>query len=326
MLSRVANSAYWMCRYVERAENVARFLSVNLNLLLDLPTIQGQLWEPMVQVTGDHEEFISRYSVYNQENVIRFLVFDREYSNSIITCLQLARENARSIREIISSEMWEQINRFYLDMKESESLSLAFDDPHNFFHIIKMRGHMFLGLLYATMSHSEAWHFARMGLMLERADKTSRILDVKYFLLLPQVEYVGTTYDNIQWAAVLKSASALEMYRKRFHRISPASVADFLIFDDQFPRAIRHCVIKAEESMHKITGTSMGAVSNQAEKTLGKLKADLNYTDIEDVFSKGLHEFLDEFQSRLNAVDNAVNCSFFKMSPPSNHMEAVQIQ
>lgn len=324
MLSRVANSVYWMCRYVERAENIARFLGVNLNLLLDLPSENGRQWDPMIQVTGDHEEFEKRYPEYNQENVIQFLVFDKDYVNSIATCLQSARENARSIREIISSEMWEQLNRFYLDIKDPQTASLAFDDPHRFFHMVKMRGHMFSGLLYSTMSHGEAWHFARMGLLVERADKTSRILDVKYFLLLPQVEYVGTTYDNIQWATVLKSASALEMYRKRFHRISPKRVAQFLIFDEHFPRSIRYCVTKTGESMHRITGSPLGTVSNHAEKVLGRLKADLDYTDIEEVISQGMHEFLDEFQRKLNMVDDAVNCTFFKLKPPMEQTQTSQ--
>lgn len=325
MLSRVANSVYWMARYVERAENVARFLGVNLNLLLDLPSYQGQLWEPMVQVTGDHELFEKRYDTYNQENVTNFLVFDREYPNSVITCLYNARENARSIREIISSEMWEQLNRFYLEITGPGSRELALDDPHKFFHIIRMRSHMFLGLLYATMSHGEAWHFARMGLMLERADKTSRILDVKYFLLLPKADDVGTPYDNIQWAAVLKSASALEMYRKEFHRITPKSVAQFLILDDLFPRSMRHCVIKAEESLHKITGrTPAGNFSNPAEKSLGRLRADLDFSDIEEIFLRGLHEFLDQFQNRLNQTDQAVSDSFFKLKPSMKAQESIQ--
>ncbi len=324
MLSRVANSVYWMARYVERAENVARFLGVNLNLLLDQPSSRGQLWEPMVQVTGDHEFFEKHYDAYNQENVTNFLVFDRNYPNSAISCLYNARENARSIREIISSEMWEQLNRFYLDLSAADSQNKVLDDPQSLFHIIKMRGHMFLGLLYATMSHGEAWHFARMGLMLERADKTSRILDVKYFLLLPKADDVGTPYDNIQWAAVLKSASALEMYRKKYHGIFPQCVAEFLILDDLFPRAMRHCVIKAEESLHKITGTAKGAISNPAEKSLGRLRADLDYSDMEEILFRGLHEFLDQFQTRLNLVDKAVNDSFFKLKPSAAQGESAQ--
>lgn len=316
MLSRVANSVYWMCRYIERAENIARFIGVNLNLLLDMPSDTGRQWEPLVHVTGDQDAFERRHGNYTQENVIRFLAFDADCPNSIAACLRAARENARSIREIISSEMWEQLNRFYLEHKEWAGTDFPFQDPHRFFHIIKMRGHMFTGLLYSTMSHGEAWHFARLGLLIERADKTSRILDVKYFMLLPQVDYVGTPYDNIQWAAVLKSTSALEMYRKRFHRIAPRQVAAFLLLDDQFPRSVRYCVTKADTSLHTITGSPMGTVRNAAEKSLGRLRADLDYNDIEEIVSVGMHEFLDDLQTRLNQVDDAVSCTFFKLRPP----------
>ncbi|KPA14034.1 protein containing DUF403, bacteria [Candidatus Magnetomorum sp. HK-1] len=313
MLSRVANSMYWMCRLLERAENVSRFLSVNLNLLLDLSTYnQMQQWEPMIQITGDQDEYEKKYQDYSQENVIRFLTFDKDYANSIISCLITARENARSVREIISSDMWEQLNNFFLELKEAEAKSWAYENPHKFFNIVKMRGHLFSGLLYSTMTHNEAWHFSRMGLLIERADKISRILDVKYFLLLPKIDYVGTPYDNIQWAATLKSASALEMYRKRFHRISSYNVSDFLVFEDNFPRSIRYCVNKAKESMHRITGSSMESSLTVAEKSIGRLKADLDYTDIEEVISTGMHEFIDNFQKKLNNVDNAINVTFFK--------------
>jgi uncharacterized alpha-E superfamily protein len=315
MLSRVANSVYWMCRYIERAENVARFISVNLNLLLDLPLEEGHQWQPLIAITGDRELFEQKYDSCTQENVIRFLTFDREYPNSIIASLQAARENARSIREVISSEMWEQLNRFFIEVKEAENSGFAQNDPHKFFQMVKMRGHMFTGLLYSTMSHGEAWHFARMGMMLERADKISRILDVKYFMLLPEAEYAGAPFDNIQWASVLKSVSAYEMYRKIFHRITPNQVADFLIFDTEFPRSIRHCIANALFSLHKITGTPRGAASNRAEKILGRLQADLDYTDISEVIEFGMHEYLDSLQVRLNQVGNEISETFFRHIP-----------
>jgi len=308
-----------MCRYIERAENVARFISVNLNLLLDIPLETNLQWEPMIATTGDRDLYEEKYPDYSQENVIQFLTFDREYSNSIISCLRSARENARSVREIISTEMWEQLNRFYIELKDAEHSGFASNDPHKFFLMIKMRGHMFSGLLYSTMSHGEAWHFARMGLMIERADKVSRILDVKYFMLLPKSDYIGSPYDNIQWAAVLKSASAHDMYRKRFHRITPTNVADFLIFDAEFPRSIRHCAGNAFESLHKITGSPIGAANNSAEKYLGRLLADLNYSDIEDVMEIGIHEYLDSLQTRFNKIGGDISATFFKVLPADNY-------
>ena len=317
MLSRVANSIYWMCRYIERAENVARFISVNLNLLLDMPAEGSKHWEPLVMITGDQAFFEDKYKEYTKEAVINFLTFDRQYFNSILSCLAAARENARSIREIISSEMWEHLNTFYLEMVDAMSPVRALQDPHRFFKTIQMHCHLFTGLLDSTMSHGEAWNFARIGMMLERADKTSRILDVKYFMLLPQADLVNTPIDNIQWTAVLKSASAFEMYRKEHHLITPRLVASFLIFDNQFPRSIRHCVNKAQICLERImNGAANGTtINNPAEKLLGRLKADLEYTDIEDVIQEGMHEYLDRLQTRLNQIDAAIGMAFFNIKP-----------
>lgn len=315
MLSRVANSIYWMSRYIERAENVARFISVNLNLLLDMPTEEGKHWKPLVMTTGDYEVFEKKDPEYSQETVIRFLTFDRDYPNSIIRCLGAARENARSIREIISSEMWEHLNNFYLELTSEQSVRMAFADPHRFFKIIQMRSHLFTGLLDCTMSHGEAWNFARIGMMMERADKTSRILDVKYFMLLPQANLVNAPIDHIQWMAVLKSASAFEMFRKQHHNITPHKVADFLIFDNQFPRSIKHCISKANIYLRRITGTPAGAAINPAEKQLGRIQADLEYTDINEVIDTGLHEYLDNLQSRINEVGAAIGITFFNIKP-----------
>ncbi len=315
MLSRVANSIYWMCRYIERAENVARFISVNLNLLLDMPSEEDRQWEPLIMTTGDQDFFESHCPGCAQASVIHFLTFEREYPNAIISCLAAARENARSIREIISSEMWEHLNNFYLELCDSASREMAFNDAHRFFKIIQMRSHLFTGLMDCTMSHGEAWNFARIGMMVERADKTSRILDVKYFMLLPRADLVNTPIDNIQWMAVLKSASAFEMFRKRYHRITPRSVANFLIFDSHFPRSIRHCVFKAQVCLHRITGSSPGSAHNAAEKLLGRLMADLEYADIDEVIEQGMHEYLDGLQMRLNKIDTAIGHTFFNLKP-----------
>jgi uncharacterized alpha-E superfamily protein len=318
MLSRVADSIYWMSRYVERAENVARFIDVNLHLMLDLPVEAKHQWEPLVNVTGDRELFMQRYDGATRNTVIQFLTFDPDYPNSIMACLESARDNARSVREIISSEMWESINEFYLLVTSQTAKDEAFTDPHAFFTKVKLCNQRFIGIREGTMSHGEAWHFSQLGGLLERAEKTSRILDVKYFILLPKVEYVGTQYDNIQWAALLKSASALEMYRKRFHRIAPGQVINFLIFDREFPRAIRYCLINAEESLHQITGSPLGTFANEAERRLGRIRAEIDYADINEVVDAGLHKYLDSFQMKLNAVDDAIFNTFFTLRPPTS--------
>jgi len=315
MLSRVADSIYWMSRYVERAENVARIISVNLNLSLDMPGEAGQQWLPLVVITGDDEPFQHRIGAPTKENVVEFLTFDKENPNSILSCLRSARENARSVREIISAEMWEHINKFYLVVRDGGSLEDVLDNPHAFFDRVNVSGQQFLGVTDATMTHGEAWHFCQMGRMMERADKSSRILDVKYFILLPKPTDVGTPFDDVQWLALLRSASALEMYRQRHGRISPVNVVNFLILDREFPRAVLYCLTRANESLHAISGTFTGGFSNLAEQLLGQLRAELAYTKAEDVVASGLHEFVDNFQTRLNLVGDAIHGSFFAMRP-----------
>jgi uncharacterized alpha-E superfamily protein len=231
----------------------------------------------------------------------------------------MARENARSVREIISSEMWEQVNTFYLTVRAAASEGRIMEAPHQFFTEVKMASHLFVGITDATMSHGEGWHFGRMGRLLERADKTSRILDVKYFILLPAVADVGTPFDDIQWAAVLKSASAFEMYRKRHGRLVPDRVADFLILDREFPRAMHDCIVKAEASLHAISGSPLGTFQNLAEQRLGRLRSELDYAQIQEIIASGLHEFLDAFQAKLNRVGDAICETFFALRPVASN-------
>ncbi|MBR8827119.1 MAG: alpha-E domain-containing protein [Gomphosphaeria aponina SAG 52.96 = DSM 107014] len=314
MLSRVADAIYWLNRYIERAENVARFVEVNLNLMLDLPAGITQQWEPVVNTTGDLPLFKSRYGIANSDNVIQFLTFDAAYSNSIFSCLQRARENARSIREIISSEMWEEVNTFYYMVKEAAEKGVQTTLP-DFFTQVKLSSHRFAGVMDATMTHNEGWHFGQMGRLLERADKTARILDVKYFYLLPSAEWVGTPLDQIQWIALLKSASAYEMYRKSQRRIIPSSVAQFLILNRQFPRSIHFSLWQAQQCLYEITGTPYGNWCNGAERNLGRLCSSLGYLTIEDIIQKGLHEFLDQMQLEMNGVGHEISATFFGVEP-----------
>jgi uncharacterized alpha-E superfamily protein len=297
-----------MARYIERAENAARFIDVNHNLTLDLGEELGDQWAPLLYTTGDHEAFFRRYPDATRENVLNFLAFDKENPNSILSCVCSARENARTAREIISSDMWEELNRFYLLVREAVKLGGKSD--YEFFAQVKRASHLLIGTTDATMSHGEAWHFARLGRLLERADKTSRIVDVKYFILLPQTADVGTSLDVVQWSALLRSASALEMYRRTHGRIAPQKVIDFLLLDRAFPRSVRYCVGVAEDSLHAITGTPEGMFGNRAEQELGRLRSQLDFTAIDDVISAGLHEFIDDVQDRLNRTGEAIHQSF----------------
>ena len=325
MLSRVADSVYWMSRYVERAENVARFIDVNFQLMLDEAGGEDRQWQPLVNTSGDHEDFNKRYGTASQENVIKFLTFDCANPNSILSCLRKARENARTVREIISSEMWLQINRSFLKVNAAAEASNWLDSANEFFSEVKEASHLFTGITDATMAHNEAWHFCRLGRMLERADKTSRMLDVKYYILLRSTDDVGSAFDDIQWAAVLRSASAFEMYRKRHGRISPHGVVEFLILDREFPRAIQFCLVAARDSLHAISGTPLGTFRYPPERLLGQLCSDLSFANLEEIIAHGLHEYLDDLQTKVNAVGAGIYETFFAFKAPQSPKKAVRV-
>lgn len=314
MLSRVADAVYWASRYVERAENVARFVNVNLDLMLEAPISQRPSWEPLVLTTGDQEWFAEHYKQPTPETVTHFLSFDRRYPNSVVSSVSFARENARTVREVISREMWQELNELYLMVKEASRSPGPIEEMAGYFERVKLAGIHYAGVTDATLSHRDAWHFCRLGRLLERADKTSRILDVKYFILQPSQKQGGPTIDQVGWTALLNSASALQMYRQTEHVISPHRVARFLLLNEEFPRSIHYCVRRAQRSLHALTGTPVGNYTTEAERLLGKLVADLDYTDIDQVMDFGLHEYLDQIQTTLNSVSTSIQKRFFEHS------------
>ena len=309
MLSRVANSIYWMARYLERADNVSRFIRVNVHLMLDLGLSGGSTqWAPLIRTSGDEATFSKYYTDFNQKNVIQFLTFDPRNPNSICACIEKARENARTVRDVIPSELWEAINALY-HLVQKYSRKKRIGDLQEFFTEIRNANHHFTGLMDETMSHGQGWHFARLGKYLERADKTARMLDVKYFLLLPNTEYVDSPYDAVEWGAVLKSANAFEMYRKQFHRVNYKDVTQFLVFDQYFPRSVTYCITTAASSLSHIA--SFVKMKKPAQDEMAELASMLKRTDGTEVLANGLHEFIDIFQFNLNVVDNAIYESFF---------------
>ena len=325
LLSRAAEAVYWMARYIERAENVARFIDVNLHLQLDLPLEPAHQWQPLIDTSGDAEVYRERYGKARKAIVIKFLVWDTSNLNSISSCLRAARENARSVREIISSEMWEQVNSMYLRIQSQRALQ----DSERLAEIlrgIRLGCHMFEGITDATMSYNEAWHFLRLGRQLERADKTSRILDVKYFMLLPSVNAIGSPYDDIHWSAVLKSVSGFEMYRKRHGRITPRSIVDFLVLDREFPRAIRHCLRASDESLHAITGTPWDHAS--IPQSAASPLCELNWITFPWKKSSA-RAFMSTWMGcklRMNAIDDNLRLDFFAGEPATETQAQTQTQ
>ncbi len=316
MLSRVAENIYWMSRYLERAASVARLLDVNLELALDLPGAPGTMWAPLVDVTGDRPLFNAAYGAPTMERVSHFLTLDMQYPNSIVSCMIKARENARIVRDHLPMELWEEINALYhFVLQAAQSQEGAPSNPGAFYRHVKGSGMLLGGIAQDAMMEGELWRFFRAGRMLERADKTSRILDVKYFILLPDVEYVGTPYDDIQWAALLRSLGGFQSYRRFYGRISPANVVHMLVLDGAFPRSIRYCLGEADHSLRGLTGSAPGGYVNAAERVLGQVNAMLAYTEIDSIFLQGLHEFIDGLQARMNDVDAAIFETFFAPFP-----------
>lgn len=315
MLSRVADSLYWMSRYIERSENNARIAEVNLQLLLDLQNQSEvdprQQWSPVISSLEENELFDSLYKEPDSRAAIDFVALQKKNPNSIYSCISLARENARSVREQISSEMWEQINRLYLFVRSDSARKLLRASPYEFFKRVVAGSHLFQGISDATMTHGEGWDFIRIGKLLERGDSTSRLLDVKYHILLPSGERVGGNIDTIQWMSVLRSCSALEAYRKVYvDQVAPWKVAEFLILHQDFPRSIRFSVDCLDTALHRISGLPETHYGNEAERLAGRLRSDLTYATIGDIFQFGLHEYLETVQRRLVEISDAMHAAY----------------
>jgi uncharacterized alpha-E superfamily protein len=326
MLSRVADSLYWMSRYAERAENIARILDVNLQLMLDLPKLGPEekkaLWEPVLRSTGDHEDFDEHYKATNSENVIDFLTLHPKNSNSILNCITTARENARHVREQISLEMWEEVNRTYLWMKSQTLKKIQRQGPYEFFTAVKNASHLFQGITDGTMTHGEDWDFIQVGKYLERADMTTRILDANDEIFIKTPTKNTHTGGTLQWSAILRSCSSHDAYRKFYvAQVEPDKVVEFLILNEFFPRSIRFCAQELNCSLRRISGCKEEHFTNQAEKLTGRLVAELNYSALEDIKTVGMHQYMDELQIKLNVIGEGIFQTYL-FSPPLTEPEA----
>jgi uncharacterized alpha-E superfamily protein len=322
MLSRVADSLYWMMRYIERAENNARILDVNLQVTLDSdeagPEAERFAWQPILATLEDVKMFQSVYEAINGDTVCDFVTFETNNPTSIWSCIAAARENARTVREYISSEMWERINSLYLWLKSETYRDLVGSAGIDFYRHVVDQCHQFHGTTDQTLTHGEGWDFMQLGKFIERADSASRILDLKYHILLPRGEQVGGTVDIVQWQAVLRSCSAFEAYRKVYTgAVTPWSVAEFVILHDRFPRSIRYCVHSLDTALHRISGCDHTHFSNEAERLSGRLCAELNYVTPGEIFARGMHEYLDAIQQRLIEIGNAMHQQYCEWLEPA---------
>lgn len=310
-----------MVRYVERADNLARLIDVNRQLLLDFEKLDTErlrgFWQPIILSTGDEEAFSKLYDDTGSEEVIRFLTDDPRNPNSIRSCIALARENARTVRDQLSDELWEELNALYLFSCSDEASRLIDSDPPRYYENIRRSAVTFLGIAASTTSRNEAWDFMDLGRHLERADKTTRFLDISSFL--PSAEEGAASPGIMHGTAILRSCGAMGAFRAAQQEISVRGVTDFLIFAKDFPRSVRYCIERVDICLHRISGTPRGAFSNEAEREAGRLLAELNFGSTDDVFEAGLHEYLDALQGRFNNIGGEIFETYILMPERIQH-------
>jgi uncharacterized alpha-E superfamily protein len=307
MLSRVAENIYWMARYIERAENTARLVLVNSNLLLDLPHTMQPGWQPIIEILGLEADYQEHYDNYDERSVLKYIIAESPVnSNSIVNALCLARENARTIREVIPREAWERINDLYLTAKSSAVTGYSKKGRFDYMQKVILGAQTITGLLSGTMLHNNGYDFLKAGRNLERADMTTRIIDVRSADLLPEHEQL-TPYDNIQWMSVLKSLSAYQMYRlKTQERVSRHYVLQFLLKEKQFPRSFYHSLLEVKGCLNNLSRNKDSLL------TLNKMVNKVKDVDPSSLLQNDLHLFIDELQVGIANLNEVISTTYFE--------------
>ena len=326
MLSRVAESLYWISRYVERAENVARLLDVGFHLELDAAEVtpgvrsMGPI-ESVLTILACRDPFerahgaaASAGSVEKaRESVLRFLTFDRGNSHSIVSMLGRARENARASQETLSGEIWSHLNTLYLFLTSRKAERRFVASPSRFYDRIKRSCILFDGLVDGTLPRNEVYHFLQLGRHLERVNQISRILNIKMVGVSDGGEAPDPSLRVVHWSSLLRSCSAYEAYLREHHdRIEPETVVRYLVLDPDFPRAMRFCVTRCVDSLREISGGDDDeGYSSEAERLLGRLDSELRYVDVHEIFAQGLSQFLLGVQDACNRVGDEIQHTYF---------------
>jgi uncharacterized alpha-E superfamily protein len=307
MLSRTADHLYWMSRYTERAENLARLLDVTwqMSLVPQSVAAENQNWGAILALNSLESRFAESYAEINAENVLRFMVTDPNNLSSIYSCLRAARENAHAVRGTLTSETWEACNMTWLEVREQKFEQIMASGIGQYFEWVKLRSALIRGVTFGTMLQDEAQNFIRLGGFIERADNTARILDVKYHVLRTNGDE-GTT-DFYRWGAVLRSLSAFEVYRKVYRDvITPARIADLLILRLDMPRSLHACT----KGLVRVLEAIKNGQSAETERLAGILHAHIHYARIDDIFKQGLHEFLTDFMDRIYELGDGIGRDF----------------
>ena len=321
LLSRYAEAVFWMARYVERAENLARILDVQETFSRD--SRGGSNWLPVLQLYADAERFAEDHGEPSAEAVIHFYLLDRDNPSSIISSIGYARENARTLRPLISTEMWIQLNVFHNRLRALGEEEASEPRLVRLCSQIKEACQTHTGITEGTFYRDEGWYFYQLGRLVERADQTTRLLDVKYHLILPAASDVGSPIDVSQWNALLRSASGFHAFR-RVHPtgMSPATVSGFLLLNHRFPRSVVACVDMIERTLtdlRHVYGLKGGV---EAMELLDELRAELSGRSIDTVLKRGLHEYLDWVQVRLIDFTSALGQAYFGFEPPADQSQA----
>ena len=325
LLARYADCIFWLARYVERAENLARILDVNETFSRD--SRGGQNWRSIIQLNSDEERFFAAGSEILAQSVLRFYVVDADNPTSIVSAIRSARENARTLRPLISTEMWVQLNVFSNRLAALGVADLAPGRLAALLTTIKEACQTHTGITEGTFFRDQGWYFYQLGRYIERADQTTRLLDIKYHLLLPDVADIGSPTDVSQWNALLRSAAGYHAYR-RLHAASttPARVAGFLLFNQAFPRSVHHCVRETGRLLGEVKSRYSLRGGNDAAEELDRLRAVLGTLTIREILSEGLHEFLDVIQQQLIAVSRDLSIAFFGYQPDAAQAQTAAAQ
>ena len=308
MLSRTADHLYWMARYIERAENMARVLDVTyrMSLVSSGEHSEASLWQPPVLIADDVAVFEQDYSSYNASNVMRYMALDERNLSSIVSCLNGARENARSVRVAMSSEMWETVNALWLELRQrTEDITEA--DIGEFCDWVKSRSHLFRGVTFGTMLRDDGYKFVRLGSFIERADNTARLLDAKYHLLMAAGAGADGAVDYYEWSSLLRSVSSFEAYQKVYRdTIEPSKVAELLVLRDDMPRSLHACYDELTSILEQICIVRGYECLRQA----GEIHARLHFGRMENIFNNGLHQFLQDFIVHNNTLGREIQHAF----------------
>jgi uncharacterized alpha-E superfamily protein len=313
ILSRHAESIFWLARQVERANSTARILDVNETFSRNA---RGEHdWESVLRLYGDEQIFRDSGRRPTADAVIHFYVLDDRNPNSVLSCIRMARENARALRPLISTEMWVQLNGFQNRLSRLRRADLRVENLNRLCSYIKEACQTHSGITAETLYRDESWYFHQIGRAIERGDQTTRLVDVKYQLLLPAPNDVGSPIDEAQWNTVLRSAAGFHAFRREHPQsMSPAKVVHFIVFDRRFPRSVAASVIVANEHLHELRLKYGHMAKRAASNLLRKLAASLAEDTADDLIARGLHEGLDEIQAELASVTDALGREFFLLS------------